>query len=99
MRQMHLQSVQTLTSTPNREYRPAAWAWRPRPRRADASAAIRPGASRQSRYSRARGPGNTLYIPGSAHDARCEVGDGHPAQADGEADQTAIENSSLYAGT
>jgi hypothetical protein len=42
--QTHLQGVQTLT-TPNREHRPAAWAWCPRPRPADASAAIRPGAT------------------------------------------------------
>ena len=36
-RQTHLQGVQTLTSTPIRECRPAAWAWRLRPRRADVS--------------------------------------------------------------
>ena len=44
-RQTHLQGVQTLTSTPIRECRPAAWAWRLRPRRADTSAAIRRGAT------------------------------------------------------
>jgi acetamidase/formamidase len=37
--------------------------------------------------------GSTLYIPVFARGALFEVGDGHAAQGDGEADQTAIETS------
>jgi len=37
--------------------------------------------------------GSTLYIPVFARGALFEIGDGHAAQGDGEADQTAIETS------
>lgn len=60
-RQTHLQGVQTLTSTPIRECRPAAWAWRLRPRRADTSAAIRRGATPPISILAARGRRHPVY--------------------------------------
>src|SRR3954471_2918573 len=52
-----------------------------------------PGRHAGNLDNRELGVGSTLYIPVFAPGALFEVGDGHAAQGDGEADQTAIETS------